>query len=228
MSFSYQRTNREQNKRATQKSLSHYFINFSGKYYKKGQFLNEPILMEFILFLEKGKVSITNREHQKIHFKEQFIDAGNFINLETAFNKNAYEGCSLQVESCAIIKEISLDNINTLLNKPSFNKTILQSLANQTRNNQRKANRLRFMSSRGRILQYLWDLANKKGKKVGYEMVIDFPPTQLEISIAAGTARQTATTNLLELRKLNIIHYNRRSLIFRDLNQLKQLLDETH
>ncbi len=227
MSFSYQLTESKTNKRTRQKSLSRYLINIPGKNYRKGKLLYQPILSDFILFLEKGKVSIMNQAHQKIQFQEQFVDAGNFINVETAFNKKAFEGCSLQIETPAIIKKVSLENFNTLLNKPSFNQTILHYLANRSRNNQKKANRLRYRSSRGRVIQYLWDLANKKGKKIGYEMVIDFPPTQLEISVAAGTARQTATTNLLELRKRKIIHYNRRSLIFRDLDQLKQLLDET-
>ena len=228
MSFSYELTYRKKNSLTKEKSISLYLTNTPGKPYKKGMILEESDLVNSLLFLDKGKVSIINQEHKDLCYQERFVNTGDFINLETAFSKDAYKGCYVLVEtSNTTIKKVSLDKINSLLNDPSFNRIILQSLADQTRQNQKKANQLRFMSSRSRILQYLWDLANRKGKKVGFEVVIDFPPTQLEISIAAGTARQTATTNLLELRKNKIIHYNRRSLIFRDLDRLKQILDES-
>ena len=55
---------------------------------------------------------------------------------------------------------------------------------------------------------------------MGHEIVVDFPPTQMEIAISVSVARQTATTLLARLREQNIIHYNRRYFIFRDMDNL--------
>ena len=220
--------NKKYEKSDDSRSFLRYFTDIPGKYYERGENLNESDLINSIVFVEEGKVSIFNNKHQEIRYQEQFIYAGEFANLETAFNKQAYKNCNLRVETAAVIKKISFEIFNRLLQKSQFNQIILQLLADQARGNQKRVNRLRFMSSRYRILNYLWELAINEGTRVGYEVVIDFPPTQLEIAVSVSTARQTVTSFLLELRRDNIIHYNRRCFIFRDLEKLKVLLDASY
>lgn len=206
--------------------LSRYFSGLFEKQYERGQCINEVVLNSSMIFIEKGKVSILNNDHHTIRFKEQFVHAGSFANLETAFNSDVYKNYELRIEEPTTIKKISFEVFNDLLTDGSFNKVILHLLANQARNNQRKVNQLRFMNSKYRVLYYLLELANKKGREIGYEVVVDFPPTQLEIAIASGNARQTVTTILIELRKDKLIHYNRRCFIFRDLEKLQNILKE--
>jgi len=77
-----------------------------------------------------------------------------------------------------------------------------------------------FKDSRTRIIEFLRNLAQKKGQRVGYEMLVRKFMTHQEIANLTATSRQTVTTVLNELRNKNILTFNRRRLLVRDMDQL--------
>ena len=77
-----------------------------------------------------------------------------------------------------------------------------------------------FKDSRTRIIDFLLELAKKKGKPVGYETLVRRFMTHQEIANLTATSRQTVTTILNELRSENILTFNRRRLLIRDLDRL--------
>lgn len=79
-----------------------------------------------------------------------------------------------------------------------------------------------FKDSRSRIIEYLVDLVQKKGQRVGYEWVVRKFITHQEIANFTATSRQTVTTLLNELRSEDILTFNRKRLLVRDLDKLKE------
>jgi CRP/FNR family cyclic AMP-dependent transcriptional regulator len=77
-----------------------------------------------------------------------------------------------------------------------------------------------FKDSRTRIVEYLRDLATNKGQRVGYEMLVRNFLTHQEIANLTATSRQTVTTVLNELRNDNILTFNRKRLLIRDMEKL--------
>jgi CRP-like cAMP-binding protein len=77
-----------------------------------------------------------------------------------------------------------------------------------------------FKDSRTRIIEFLKNLAAKKGQRVGYEMLVRKFLTHQEIANLTATSRQTVTTVLNELRNKNILIFNRRRLLIRDMDKL--------
>ena len=77
-----------------------------------------------------------------------------------------------------------------------------------------------FKDSRTRIVEFLQELARKKGQRVGYEVVVRKFITHQEIANLTATSRQTVTTVLNELRSKNILTFNRRRLLIRDMDRL--------
>ena len=77
-----------------------------------------------------------------------------------------------------------------------------------------------FKDSRTRIIEFLYNLGEKKGQRVGYERVVRKFMTHQEIANLTATSRQTVTTILNELRNKNIITFNRRRLLIRDMDLL--------
>ena len=74
-----------------------------------------------------------------------------------------------------------------------------------------------FKDSRTRIIEFLINLANNKGQRVGYETLVRKFMTHQEIANLTATSRQTVTTVLNDLRSRNILTFDRRRLLIRDL-----------
>ena len=78
-----------------------------------------------------------------------------------------------------------------------------------------------FKDSRSRILEFLIDLNEKRGQRVGYEWVVRKFITHQEIANLTATSRQTVTTVLNELKAKEILTFDRKRLLIRDLSLLK-------
>jgi len=78
-----------------------------------------------------------------------------------------------------------------------------------------------FKDSRSRIQELIIDIAMKRGQRVGHEFVIRNFITHKDIASLTATSRQTVTAVLNELRNQNIIAFNRKQLLIRDMPRLK-------
>lgn len=85
---------------------------------------------------------------------------------------------------------------------------------------ERKLELLVFKDARTRIIEFLKDAAAWKGKKVGFETMISTRLTHKDIAALTGTSRQTVTTVLNELKEKNLINFDRRKILIRDLSSL--------
>lgn len=85
---------------------------------------------------------------------------------------------------------------------------------------ERKLELLVFKDARSRIIEFLKDTAAWKGKKVGFETMIPTRLTHKDIASLTGTSRQTVTTILNELKEQNLIYFDRRKILIRDLEKL--------
>ncbi len=78
-----------------------------------------------------------------------------------------------------------------------------------------------FKDSRTRIVEHLLNMVEKNGQRVGYEWLVRNFITHQEIANITATSRQTVTTVLNELRNNEILKFNRKRLLIRDLDKLK-------
>ena len=106
-------------------------------------------------------------------------------------------------------------------NHSQLNIFMMQLMGNRLLKMERRLESLVFKDSRTRIIEFLHELAKDKGQRVGYETLVRGFLTHQEIANLTATSRQTVTTILNELRRENIITFNRRRLLIRDLDKLK-------
>jgi len=85
---------------------------------------------------------------------------------------------------------------------------------------ERRIQSLVFKDARTRIIEFLKEMAEEKGQKVGFEMMIKNHFTHKDIASLTGTSRQTVTTVLNELRDENLINFDRRRILIRDMTKL--------
>lgn len=74
--------------------------------------------------------------------------------------------------------------------------------------------------ARERIIEFLQNTATREGRRVGFETLVKHHLTQQEIASLTGTSRQTVTSVFNELKRSNLIYFNRNSILIRDVDKL--------
>ncbi|MEM9325773.1 MAG: Crp/Fnr family transcriptional regulator, partial [Bacteroidota bacterium] len=97
---------------------------------------------------------------------------------------------------------------------------ILKIIGFRLKKMERKIESLVFKDARTRIVDFLREMAEERGQKVGFEMMIRNHLTHKDIASLTGTSRQTVTTVMNELRDENIINFDRRRILIRDMEKL--------
>jgi len=83
-----------------------------------------------------------------------------------------------------------------------------------------KLESLIFKDARTRIIDFIKDSVNKRGMRIGFEMLLKHSLTHQDIANITNTSRQTVTLVLNELRKSDLIYFNRGKILIRDMAKL--------
>ncbi len=190
---------------------------------KRFQFIyrpNDPA--EALYFLCSGRVKLgTYAEGQREIIKD-------LLRSEAVFGESALMGERIRKEFAQVLSQkaeflvVSYTCIVPLLHQnPHFMLSCLQHINHRLRCVEDRLAQLLVKDARKRIIEFLLDLAGKEGMRVGcYETLVrDFFPQQ-EIANITGTSRQTVTAVLNDLRKSDLIYFNRHSMLIRDMSRL--------
>ncbi len=97
---------------------------------------------------------------------------------------------------------------------------LLQNLSQQLQTAQNRLTSVVMLDARTRIINFLHETVKTSGQKVGFEYLIRHCLTHQDIANITCTSRQTVTLVLNELRKSNLIYFNRGKILVRDMAAL--------
>ena len=97
---------------------------------------------------------------------------------------------------------------------------LLQNLGQQLQTAQNRLTSVVMHDARTRIVEFLKETVRTSGQKVGFEYLIRHCLTHQDIANITCTSRQTVTLVLNELRKSNLIYFNRGKILVRDVASL--------
>ena len=83
-----------------------------------------------------------------------------------------------------------------------------------------KLESLIFKDARTRIIEFIKDSVASRGRRVGYEMLLKHSLTHQDIANITCTSRQTVTLVLNDLKKSDLIYFNRGKILVRDIAKL--------
>ncbi|MFM8742973.1 MAG: Crp/Fnr family transcriptional regulator [Cytophagales bacterium] len=125
------------------------------------------------------------------------------------------------MEAC-VICPLSLDEMKALMkNNHELSFKMLKFVGLRLMKLERKLELLVFKDARTRVVEFIKDAAAWKGKKVGFETLIPTKLTHQDIAQLTGTSRQTVTTILNDLKEKNLINFDRKRILVRDLEALR-------
>ncbi len=98
--------------------------------------------------------------------------------------------------------------------------SLMNYIGKRLREVESKLEDLVFKDARARIIDFIKESAEKRGRRVGFEMLFKHCLTQQDIANITGTSRQTVTSVLNDLKRSDLIYFNRRSILIRDIAKL--------
>jgi CRP/FNR family cyclic AMP-dependent transcriptional regulator len=192
------------------------------KTFKKGEFIyqaNDPT--DEIFFIMDGKVKVGAFSNTGKEITKAIHNEGDIFG-EMALVENGNRRDFAQALEKSTICIIQKDSLKVLMRQNhELSMKLMRLMGTRMLDMERRLESLVFKDSRTRIIEFVFGLARRKGQRVGYETVIRNFGTHQEIANLTATSRQTVTTVLNDLRNRNILTFNRRRMLIRDMDMLE-------
>jgi CRP-like cAMP-binding protein len=189
--------------------------------FDKGEYVyHENDEAKGLYYVEKGSVKIAKMDkHGEI--VKSIISNDSYFGETVLCGETVRNEFAQTITSDTLIKFIDSSLIQREAeSNPVISKEIIKILGGKMSQMERRLESIISKDSRTRIIDFLKDLAIDSGKKVGFETLIKNNFTHKDIASLTGTSRQTVTTTLNHLKEQNIINFDRRRILIRDLNLL--------
>jgi CRP-like cAMP-binding protein len=176
---------------------------------------------EHIYLLAKGPIKISTHSNEGKEVIKQLIHP------EAIFGELALVGEDKRNETAQSLKEevhyytIRVSDFQRIaFGNPAVSRKMLHLFGKRMIAAENKLEDLIFKDARSRIVGFLHQVVTERGRRVGYEMLLKHSLTHQDIANITCTSRQTVTLVLNELRKENLIYFNRGRILVRDMDEL--------
>jgi len=173
-----------------------------------------------IFLITEGRVKIGTHSDNGKEITKAILTEGEVFGELSVVGIEKRRDYALAMEDTMICVLRARDMKNLLKEHSPLNLFFMNLIGSRALEMERRLESLVFKDSRTRVIDFLLELAEKKGKPVGFETLVRRFMTHQEIANLTATSRQTVTTILNELRTDNIITFNRRRLLIRDMDKL--------
>lgn len=175
-----------------------------------------------VFYLKEGRVklSVTDRSGKeltkRILHKGELFGESALMGAKRLNTAQALEDCVVQVIPVQVL-------LDAMQHNHDLSKQLILLLGERMLQMEKRLESYVFKDARTRIFDFLHQWAVKRGKRVGYETLVPKFLPHREIGSLTETSRQTVTTALNYLRRENIVTFNRRRLLIRDMDQLAKV-----
>ncbi|MCB0644485.1 MAG: Crp/Fnr family transcriptional regulator [Phaeodactylibacter sp.] len=191
------------------------------KLYKKGEYIYLPDeSADKIYFLDEGRVKIGTYSESGKEITKAILTKGEVFGELSIVGQETRRDFAVAMEKTTLCIVHVQDMKELIRDHSGLNLFLMRIMGSKMLEMEQRLESLVFKDSRTRIIEFLRNLALKRGQRVGYEMLVRKFLTHQEIANMTATSRQTVTTVLNELRNKNILTFNRRRLLIRDMELL--------
>lgn len=170
-----------------------------------------------IYFLLEGMVKISTRSDSGreaikaiLHDHEMFGDQG------LAGQQTRQEFVIAMLDGAKIL-EVNLETLRAMMKKNhQLCQKLIQYMGKKLRTIEQRLEAQIFLNAKDRIIDFIRESAIKRGKRIGFDHFLKRSLTQQEIANYTGTSRQTVTEVFNELKKSNLIYFNRNKILIRE------------
>jgi len=190
--------------------------------YKRNQYIyRENHSIEKVYFIESGQVLLSEINDDGREVIKTILRQGEVFGEQALVSGNTRSERA-RIKMDAVLRVVNVGQLKKQMTTNGlfalyFNQLIINKLTNSE---QRWKSQVSSVA-RNRIIDFILELVEKDGRKVGFEHLVYNSLTHLEMANYLGTSRQTVTVVLNELREKNLIYFDRKRLLVRDIEKLK-------
>lgn len=207
-------------KQRAQDALSH-IPSLLLDYEKDEMVFEEGNDAKHIYLIVSGSIKIAKLDQQSKEVVKAILNPGNVFGEKALSGQGARADYAQVILSGTQIRAFAVEDVlSASVNDASINQKVIDILAKKLDRLEKRLESITSKDSRTRVVDFLRDLALESGQKVGFETLIKNNFTHKDIASLTGTSRQTVTTTLNHLKEQNIINFDRRRILIRDMNLL--------
>jgi len=182
--------------------------------YKPGQAANK------VYFLLKGTVKIAVHAEKKDIIK-YVVRAGNLFGESCLTGEAQRRDFAYAMDDSAEVVELDAQVLLSIMRKNfAFAQSLLHFLGERLRYTETQLEKVVLKDSKSRILEFLHQMGVEQGKRIGFETLVKHNMTHQDIADLTGTSRQMVTAVLNQLKRSNVLYFNRKKILFRDLSAM--------
>lgn len=202
--------------------MGHHTDSSSMKEFKKNDYVYFPDdNSDKIFFITKGSIKVGTMNDAGKEITKAILGRGEVFGELSIIGEDTRRDYAIAMEDTQVCI-LTTDQMKLMIKDHSkLSMFFMKLMGSKVLAMEKRLESLVFKDSKTRILEFIVDQVNTRGQQVGYEWVIRNQLTHQEIANICATSRQTVTTLLNELRNENIITFDRRRMLIRDLDKLK-------
>lgn len=189
---------------------------------KKGQFIYFPEdPSKSVFFLKEGRVKIGNTSEEGRENIKAILQPGEVFGELALAGEDKREDFAQALDNNVVICAMSLDDMEALMERnPNMTMKVTKLIGVRLRKMERRLRSLIFKDARTRIIDFIREMAEENGTPIGDEVLIKHSLTHQDIANLTASSRQTVTTVFNELKSRNVINFERKRIMVRDVTQL--------
>lgn len=195
--------------------------NVAHKTVAKGSYIYLPNEhADKIYMIDEGRVKIGTYSSSGKEITKAILGKAEIFGELSLIGQKKRRDFAIALEDCKMCV-VTVEEMKMMMRERSdFSLFLMKIMGSRMLEMEQRLESLVFKDSRTRIIEFLYNLGKDKGQRVGYETLVRKFMTHQEIANLTATSRQTVTTVLNELRSDNILTFNRRRLLIRNMEQL--------
>lgn len=189
--------------------------------YSKHQLLYQPgQTAEKVYLLRQGLVKVAVHAEKKDIIK-YFVRPGHLFGENCLTGETARRDFAYAADDQVQVLELDANAVLAVMrNNFAFAQSLLHFLGDRLRYTETQLEKVVLKDSKSRIVEFLHQMGLEQGKRVGLETLVRHNMTHQDIADLTGTSRQMVTAVLNQLKRRNVLYFNRKKILFRDLNSI--------
>jgi CRP/FNR family cyclic AMP-dependent transcriptional regulator len=205
----------------TQQERESLFQQVALHVYKKHQVIYKPEQdAQKVYFLMKGTIKVAVHTKKKDIIK-YVVRPGNVFGEACLTGDVQRRDFAYAMENHVEVMELDSQVLLNLMRRNfAFAQSVLHFLGERLRYTENQLEKVVLKDSKSRIVEFLHQMGIEQGRKVGFETLVKHNMTHQDIADLTGTSRQMVTAVLNQLKRANVLYFNRKKILFRDLEAL--------